>query len=55
MIATVKVVGLFTADCRAEPMKSVEQFSALAGRGIEGDRYLWAPGPIRKNQSQAGR
>ena len=40
MIETGNVVGLFTVERRAGPMKKVDQFSALAGRGIEGDRYL---------------
>ena len=48
MIATGKVVGLFTVDRRAEPMKRVKQFSALAGRGIEGDRYLLGTGTYSK-------
>jgi MOSC domain-containing protein YiiM len=48
MIETGRVVGLFTVDRRAEPMKQAEQLSALAGRGIEGDRYLLGTGTYSK-------
>ena len=48
MIETGKVVGLFTVGRRAEPMKKTEQFSALAGRGIEGDRYFLGTGTYSK-------
>ena len=48
MIETGSVVGLFLVDRKAEPMKKVERFSALAGRGIEGDRYLLGVGTYSK-------
>jgi MOSC domain-containing protein YiiM len=34
-----EVVGLFTATREGEPMHSHESVGAVAGRGIEGDRY----------------
>ena len=43
-----KVVGLFVVDRRADPMRKVDQLSALAGRGIEGDRYLLGTGTYSK-------
>ena len=49
MIATGIVVALFTVDRRAAPMKKVEQLYALAGRGIEGDRYFLGTGTYSKN------
>ncbi len=48
MIETGRVVGLFIVDRRAEPMKRVERLSALAGQGIEGDRYLLGTGTYSK-------
>ena len=48
MIATGIVVALFTVDRRAAPMKKVEQLYALAGRGIEGDRYFLGTGTYSK-------
>ena len=48
MIETGRVVGLFTVERRAEPMTKVEQVSVLAGRGIEGDRYLLGTGTYSK-------
>ena len=49
MIATGIVVALFTVDRRAAPMKKVEQLYALAGRGIEGDRYFLGTGTYSKS------
>ena len=49
MIATGIVVALFTVDRRAVPMKKVEQLYALAGRGIEGDRYFLGTGTYSKS------
>ena len=40
MIESGKIIGLFIVDRSGEPMKKVEQLTALAGQGIEGDRYL---------------
>ena len=54
MILTGSVVSLFTVDRRAAPMKKVEQFNALAGRGIEGDRYFLGTGTYSKSP-QPGR
>ena len=48
MIGTGSVVALFTVDCRAAPMKKVEQLHALAGRGIEDDRYFLGTGTYSK-------
>ena len=49
MIATGIVVALFTVDRRAAPMIKVEQLYALAGRGIEGDRYFLGTGTYSKS------
>ena len=49
MIATGIVVALFTVDRRAAPMKKVDQLYALAGRGIEGDRYFLGTGTYSKS------
>ena len=54
MIATGIVVALFTVDRRAAPMKKVEQLYALAGRGIEGDRYFLGTGTY-SNSPEPGR
>jgi MOSC domain-containing protein YiiM len=48
MDETGRVVGLFTVDRMSAPMKKVEQFSALAGRGIKGDRYFLGTGTYSK-------
>ena len=48
MIATGIVVALFTVDRRAAPMEKVDQLYALAGRGIEGDRYFLGTGTYSK-------
>jgi hypothetical protein len=48
MIESGRVVGLFTVDRRVAPMKKVEKFNALAGRGIEDDRYFLGTGTYSK-------
>ena len=48
MIQSGKVVSLFIVDRSAKPMKKVDQLAALAGRGIEGDRYLLGTGTYSK-------
>ena len=48
MIESGKVVSLFIVDRSAEPMKKVDQLAALAGQGIEGDRYLLGTGTYSK-------
>ncbi len=42
------VVALFIVDRRSAPMKQVQQLNALAGRGIEGDRYFMGTGTYSK-------
>ena len=48
MTGTGSVVALFMVDRMSAPMKQVEQFIALAGRGIEGDRYFLGTGTYSK-------
>ena len=48
MTGTGSVVALFMVDRMSAPMKQVEQFHALAGRGIEGDRYFLGTGTYSK-------
>ena len=48
MNGTGTVVALFTVDRMSAPMKKMEQLNALAGRGIEGDRYLLGAGTYSK-------
>ena len=48
MVATGSVVALFTVDRREAPMKQSEQINAIAGKGIEGDRYLLETGTYSK-------
>tara|TARA_B100001245_G_C22658708_1_gene322963 strand:- start:13 stop:489 length:477 start_codon:yes stop_codon:yes gene_type:complete len=48
MVATGSVVALFTVDRREAPMKQSEQINAIAGKGIEGDRYLLDTGTYSK-------
>ena len=48
MIGTGSVVGLYTVDRMAAPMKRMEQLNALAGLGIEGDRYFLGTGTYSK-------
>ena len=54
MNGTGTVVALFTTDRMSAPMKKMEQLNALAGRGIEGDRYLLGTGTYSK-KPEAGR
>ena len=42
------VVALFIVECREAPMKKVEQLNALAGQGLEGDRYFLGTGTYSK-------
>ena len=53
-LGTGSVVALFIVDRRAAPMKKVEQLNALAGRGIEGDRYFLGTGTYSK-KPESGR
>ena len=48
MAETGSVVALFVVDRMAAPMQKVEQFNALAGQGIEGDRYFLGTGTYSK-------
>ena len=48
MVATGSVVALFIVDRREAPMKQSEQINAIAGKGIEGDRYLLETGTYSK-------
>ena len=48
MTGTGSVVALFMVDRMSAPMKQVEQFIALAGRGIEGARYFLGTGTYSK-------
>ncbi len=48
MIETGRVVAVFMVDRRAAPMQEVTQLNALAGRGIEGDRYFLGTGTYSK-------
>ena len=48
MNGTGTVVALFTVDRMSAPMKKMEQLNALAGLGIEGDRYLLGTGTYSK-------
>ena len=48
MNGTGTVVALFTVDRMSAPMKKMEQLNALAGLGIEGDRYLLGAGTYSK-------
>ena len=54
-LRTGNVVALFIVDRRSAPMKQVEQLNALAGRGIEGDRYFLGTGTYSKSRSPVGR
>jgi len=48
------VVALFVVDRMSDPMKKVEQVNALAGKGLEGDRYMLGTGTYSK-KPQPGR
>jgi len=54
MDETGNVVALFIVDRMSAPMKKVEQLNALAGRGIDGDRYFLGTGTYSK-KPEAGR
>lgn len=42
------IIAIFIATVSGEPMQSVEQVEALAGRGLSGDRKIRSPGhPLR--------
>ncbi|MAQ53280.1 MAG: MOSC domain-containing protein [Chloroflexi bacterium] len=47
-LGTGSVVALFIVDRREAPMKKVEQLNAIAGKGLEGDRYLLGTGTYSK-------
>ena len=47
-LGTGNVVALFIVDRREAPMKKVAQLNALAGQGIEGDRYFLGTGTYSK-------
>ena len=49
-LGTGSVVALFIVKGRAAPMKKVAQLDVLAGRGIEGDRYLLGTGTYSKKR-----
>src|ERR1700687_5673267 len=44
-----KVVAIFLAPAASEPMTPVEVARAVAGRGLEGDRYSLAKGTFSKD------
>jgi len=48
MVGTGTVVALFIVDQMSAPMKKVDQLNALAGKGIEGDRYFLGTGTYSK-------
>lgn len=48
MTGAGSVVALYVVDRMSAPMKKVEQLNALAGRGIEGDRYYLGTGTYSK-------
>ena len=48
MIGTGSVVALYTADHGSAPMTKIQQLKAMAGRGIEGDRYFLGTGTYSK-------
>jgi len=47
-LGTGSVVALFIVARREAPMKKVEQLNAIAGQGLEGDRYLLGTGTYSK-------
>jgi MOSC domain-containing protein YiiM len=46
-----EIVGIFLASTASEPMASVEIARAVAGSGLEGDRYSFAKGTFSKQPS----
>jgi hypothetical protein len=38
------VAGLYLAGAAGEPMRAVPEAQAVAGKGLEGDRYFLRPG-----------
>jgi MOSC domain-containing protein YiiM len=53
-IGAGSAIALFVVDRMSAPMKKVEQVNALAGKGLEGDRYLLGTGTYSK-KPQPGR
>ena len=49
------VVAISIAKTASEPMVSVEQAKAVAGRGLEGDRYFLRQGTFTDNPNTTGR
>ena len=48
-VAALGVVkAIFIADGATQPMRAVESVPAVAGRGLEGDRYFEAKGEVRQ-------
>ena len=48
-------VAISIAKTASEPMVSVEQARAIAGRGLEGDRYFLRQGTFTDNPNTTGR
>ncbi len=46
--------AIFVAEASGAPMRRVESARAVAGRGIEGDRYFIAPGRAPRHGRQGG-
>ena len=48
MVATGSVIAIFTVDRMKAPMQQVGQINAIAGKGLEGDRYFLGTGTYSK-------
>ena len=49
------VEAIYITDDHGEAMRSLEQVPAVAGRGLEGDRYFKGTGTFSKKQNGPGR
>lgn len=48
MLVTGSVVAIYITDRRSAPMTKVQHIKAIAGQGIEGDRYFLGAGTYSK-------
>ena len=50
-----EVVDIFIGPIKGEPMQRVDEVNAVAGRGLEGDRYFLAEGTFSNKRDLRGR
>jgi len=49
-----RVVAIYTAIAAGEPMELTNQIMAIAGKGLEGDRYAFGQGSFNRSKTAKG-